>query len=67
MSESEKVLSNNEADRTLSHSSLYWSTCPAFLTVNKTAVPVFYHRIKYRYMFGCVWIKPKYIDVEQCA
>ena len=24
---------------------------------NKTSVPVFYRRIKYRYEFGCVWIK----------
>ena len=26
---------------------------------NKTSVPVFYRRIKFRYEFGCVWIKAR--------
>ena len=28
-----------------------------FYLRNKTSVPVFYRRIKYRYEFGCVWIR----------
>ena len=36
-------------------------SCIMIYLRNKTVLPVFYRRLKYRYEFGCVWIKALFI------